>query len=470
MLYFDLCSQTIITLDTNKVVSRDYIGNGAQWDPYELAVDHEISAEEWQRIYDRLDFMKIGFVRMMVNTSQFYSDGELKTSYDQHLKPLLEYCQSRDVVVMFGDWGGGVVKEDLSGYNIEVINGCVALVKLLLDEGYSCIKYYNLINEPNGDWSVTKGSYDLWSDTIKELHRVAEEAKILDRVAIVAPDAAVWNIRPIKSWITPTVERMDSIIGLYDIHTYPTKSDVNSGAYGEMLAAYRRAIPENKQIVMGEVGFKYHKKKDSLLYRENLRRAKQMVGYATPQDSQTFVYEHFYGVDMADALVQTLNAGFSGSIVWMLDDAMHRLPSGLKVWGFWNTLGEELFNDAKSEQVRPFYFAWSLLTRNIPKGSTVYTAFMEGSNSIRAAITGCNGGYMIALVNSSKEPQEVILRSDSLPLLKGFDRYNYVDGGMNLSGDHHIHPNERNLTLDLKGGYQILLPAESMVVYTTVAL
>ena len=35
------------------------------------------------------------------------------------------------------------------------------------------------------------------------------------------------------------------------------------------------------------------------------------------------VYDVAYGLDMADALVQTLQAGYSGTVAWMLDDAMH---------------------------------------------------------------------------------------------------------------------------------------------------
>ncbi len=468
---FQTSAKGTITLDTNKIISDNYIGNGAQWDPYDIAIDpngHKISAEDWRLVCDRLDFMRIRFIRMMVNSPLFYSDGKLNATYREHLKPLLDYCESRKVVVMFGDWGGnGLIKEDLSGYNIEVVRSNVALLKALVDEGYSCIKYYNLINEPNGNWSVTNTKYDLWRNTIEALHTEAQRAKILDKVQIVAPDAAIWNAKPIKEWITPVVETMDDKVGLYDIHTYPTKSEVNNGAYGEVLKRYRSAIPKDKQIVMGEIGFKYHKKRDSLLFKQNLQRAKRIYTYATPQDSQTFVFDHFYGTDMADALIQTLNAGFSGSIIWMLDDAMHRLPTGLKVWGFWNILGSEMLNKPETEQVRPFYYAWSLLTRYMPTGSTIYSAEVEGVEGVRATITSYNGSYMIAIVNTTKEPQQLTLKSSSIKELKGAKRFDYEEGKMRIEGDHTMLPNAENLKLQLSAGEDITLAAESMVVYST---
>lgn len=45
-----------------------------------------------------------------------------------------------------------------------------------------------------------------------------------------------------------------------------------------------------------------------------------------------------------------MNGGYSGIAAWMLDDAMHSSgDSGktedIKLWGMWNILGEEVFDD-----------------------------------------------------------------------------------------------------------------------------
>ena len=163
--------------------------------------------------------------------------------------------------------------------------------------------------------------------------------------------------------------QLNEQIELYDIHTYPSKVTVNSGEYADIIAAYKEKIPERKKIVMGEIGFKFVEKADSLYQKENIRRARSKVN-ASLEDSQMFVYDYMYGTDMADALIQTVNTGFSGSIAWMLDDAMHsnEAPDKLKIWGFWNIFGEECFG-AEEENVRPWYYAWSLLTRYMPAGT-----------------------------------------------------------------------------------------------------
>lgn len=123
---------------------------------------------------------------------------------------------------------------------------------------------------------------------------------------------------------------------------------------------------------MGEIGFKFVAPEDSLFQQENLRRA-EAKPHASMDDSQMFVYDSMYGTDMADALFQTINAGYSGSVVWMLDDAMHskEAPDKLKIWGFWNIFGEEQFG-SEEEEVRPWFYAWSLLTRYMPAGSRAY--------------------------------------------------------------------------------------------------
>ncbi|HEU5374927.1 MAG TPA: hypothetical protein VFV38_05780, partial [Ktedonobacteraceae bacterium] len=49
-------------------------------------------------------------------------------------------------------------------------------------------------------------------------------------------------------------------------------------------------------------------------------------------------------------------AGASGAAAWDLDDAMHN-----KVWGMWNIVDEPA--------PRPWYYAWSLLSRYFPAGA-----------------------------------------------------------------------------------------------------
>lgn len=461
---------TEVMLDFNTVINECYIGNGAQWDPYQLDYGEgrmEISESDWQKLYDRLDFMHPQFIRMIVNTSSFLRDGVFSPEQEMEVMGrMLDYCQSRDVTVMFGDWGWSVINGERTEVDETNLRHAATLLNYLVTEReYSCIRYYNLINEPNGYWAATNKSHALWIESMQLFHGYMKELGLEEKVKMAGPDIAIWDERE-SWWIDSTAVQLGEIVDLYDIHTYPSKITVNSGDYGQIISAYKQKVPEGKKIVMGEIGFKFVEKADSLYHQENVRRA-AAAPYASAGDSQMFVYDYLYGTDMADALFQTVNEGYSGSVVWMMDDAMHsnESPDKLKVWGFWNILGEEHFG-AEEEEVRPWYFAWSLLTRYMPSGSVIYQSVVTGDPHVKAVVSEKEGKYMIALVNVSDQPKNVIIRSDSEPVIEGCRKYIYHASTLLRVGDHRLLPNEEELLLDLEGGVTVEMLPESMIVFT----
>lgn len=461
----------IIHYDTATIVSTGYIGNGAQWDPYQLDYGNgplEISEADWEKLYGRLDFMRPQFIRVMMNTGSYLENG--KPAFEKRLgmlKNILDYCQSRGVTVLLGDWGGGMVDWRTQTVNRTHIRYTAELVDFLIREkGYPCIRYYNLINEPNGDWSATNTSYPLWKAAVRELYGNMQALGLERQVGIIGPDIAIWSEKE-AWWIDSCAVQLGETISLYDIHTYPSKVTVNSNRYTDILRAYREKVPAGKKMVMGEIGFKFVEPADSFYHKENIRRA-QAKRYASLEDSQMFVYDYLYGVDMADALFQTVNSGFSGSIAWMLDDAMHskEAKDKLKIWGFWNIFGEEYFGK-EEENVRPWYYAWSLLTRYMPAGSTVYRTTVSGDPSVKSMLTEKDNGYLLAIVNVSKEEKLVRLESRTLKELRGARRYLYAENSLRKEGDHGLRPNEQPVDLSLEKGTEVTLPAESLLVYST---
>ena len=338
----------VVRIDADSVVNRGYIGNGVQWDPYALDYGQgrvEISDADWAKLYARLDFMRPAFIRVMTNTTSVVRNGRLDRMRGfEHLSHILGYCQSRGVTVMFGDWGGSLMDARAGTVNRTLLDHAAAYVAWLVGEkGYDCIRYYNLVNEPNGFWSAADGDFDLWAKAVSYFRGRLDAEGLAGKVELVGPDAAIWG--PEEAWwVSRSRDELGDRIGLYDIHTYPSKCTVNSGEYTRILEAYRREVPAGKKIVMGEIGFKFVEPADSLLQAENLRRAAAHPNAST-DDSQMFVYDPMYGTDMADALFQTIHAGYSGCIAWMLDDAMHfkEAPDKLKIWGFWNIFGDEIF-------------------------------------------------------------------------------------------------------------------------------
>ena len=70
------------------------------------------------------------------------------------------------------------------------------------------------------------------------------------------------------------------------------------------------------------------------------------------------------------AAVLTLAMVFSLSVSASAANSTIRTED-VKIWGMWNILGEEVFGDASQEELRPWYYTWSLMCRHFPAGCDV---------------------------------------------------------------------------------------------------
>ncbi len=57
----------------------------------------------------------------------------------------------------------------------------------------------------------------------------------------------------------------------------------------------------------------------------------------------------------------------------------------LKQWGFWNSLGGQDGYPASDLNLRPWYYAWSVLSRSFPAGAQALTAPSTGLAGVRVA-------------------------------------------------------------------------------------
>lgn len=460
--------QVIVSLDSATVISRGYLGNGVQWDPYCLDYGHgrfEISDEDMAKIYRRLDFMRPWVVRMMINASSL-ADRDGNPDFDHYygnVAPLLEYCRTRGVNVIFGDWGGSLISSKEKKINRKNILNAVSFVRYLLDEKkMDCIRYFNFVNEPNGYWSATDGDFALWQDGMKIIHVEMEKQGIASRISLIGPDAAIWT-KDETWWVERSASEIGDIIGLYDIHTYPSKFTVNTNQYYDIIKAYRDCVPARHKIIMGEIGLKYVAPEDKALSKLNMARAKNAKN-ASVDDSQMSVYDFSYGIDMADALIQTLHAGYSGTVAWMLDDAMHNneAPDKLKIWGFWNTFGDEFFG-AEQEKIRPWFYAWSMLCRAIPQDSEILTAISDMPEAIKSALVRKNGKYSLILLNITDANLGITIKGTPLPTLTGCKLAVYSEQSLYNLKDELSVPGEKSVESPNIGD-MIDVPAKSLVI------
>ncbi|HNX65338.1 MAG TPA: hypothetical protein PKH02_00570 [Bacteroidales bacterium] len=460
---------------TSEVITPSYLGNGVQWGGYDNLMQWTgsatLSETDWNKLFQRVRFMRPPVVRIMTADGWNYLINGIydPAKSNDILIKILDFCEEEGITVIFGEWGhkgGSSVDESWLEKSASFLEW------LLKTKNYTCIKYYNMVNEPNGSWSSTKGNYDLWVSIIEKFNSKLIEKGIDTKISITGPDIAIWNTGS-TFWISDTHYDLGAKIGAYDIHTYPTETSVRDGSYFEMIKAYKEEVPESSAMIMSEFGFKYSA--SSELGIENEER-KNNDPYAS-DDSNMMIYDAFYGIDVADAIMQIMLAGYSGSIMWDLDDAMYNIDGGsstlLKRWGFWNILGSEKFGDSSDENIRPWFYTVSLMSRYFPAGTRIFGITLPDKKGLRAIAGEKNGKYTIAIVNSNYVDYSISLSMENGINMTSVNLYKYISGdGSSFTGNKDNNgfasPYETGSGLDFTGEKKINLDikARSFTLFT----
>lgn len=450
-------ADAIISFLEKNSIDYPFIGHGVQWSAYPHADAEEaewgflMTDDKWEELYRRLDYVNPRIIRVMDVAVWRYYKGldkagspiiDYNTQEVKSLYKLLDYCQLNNIKVLFGEWGTpGFWNEDKNVPDITLadddrwilmITGY--LQHLIVDKGYTCIMYYNLVNEPNGYWASTDGDWDQWKRGYLKLANALHKQGLGRYVQLAGPDAVVqWDhpTHPKKAldWVYSTIKEMDSVTGVYDIHMYADQHLVRNGNLEQFLLPMTKATKDqNKPFILGELGMKYVDE----LGEENIRRGKADT-HAGEDDSSMFVYDYFYGVDMADATVQSMLSGFGSAIAWNLDDAMHTVEdkgekTQLKKWGMWNILGEELCNDVNELIPRPWSYIWTLLCNLLPPKSLIIRADeIPSDDKIRFVAAKHTQGFTGIVVNQSEETKRYYLKTDVAVTDKELYLYEYSE-------------------------------------------
>ena len=414
------CSCPVTLRLTGEVINPYYMGNGVEWDPYDEALSWggEVSEADWNTLFWRLDFMRPQYVRCMINSPFTYFDG---TGFDDernaaYIRKLLEYCQSRGVMVVYGEYNPPTW--DMKG-SAEWVEASVRHLNWLVSKnGFTCIRHFVIFNEPDGDWASTNGDFAFWKQMVHLFRAEMDKYPALSNISIAGPDAVIdysnrASAYDALGWLNATVREVPEI-GIYDMHAYPGQRYVRSGEFFKTLRTYKEAVGD-MPIILGEVGFKYFADEaDAALAQVYWERVKGHP-YTKGSDCNMLVYDYFYALDVTKLLMDVMNSGFSGAAAWMLDDAMHSngdsgKPEDLKIWGMWNILGKEVFGDDREEEIRSWYYTWSLMCRHFPVGSKIMRLEGELPENVDAvAAILPDGSYSIAAVNYSDKDQIIRL-------------------------------------------------------------
>jgi len=472
-----------ITVDTSTPLCTNFLGFGVQWSPYPW---FDLTDTAWQKTFERLDFMRVPIVRLMTR-SYTYCDG-----FDAAGKPiynwennrmkkmyrLLDYCQAHGVKVILGEWDHPSSQQDrpdietdkLQQYHMD--QNDPRWHRIIADEveylrntrHYTCIVYFNLLNEPNSN-SSGHIPFEKWQAAITALNKEFAQRGLAKDVTIIGPD--VCFLPRDGFWIELTVQQCPKEVAAYDFHYYAPAAEIESDyleKYCWMKKDYiDRFDPAGraKPFFMGEAGM--------------------TGGPVQPQggnDSQPHIYEHNYGVWMADYNVQCARAGMAGTIAWDLDDAMHINKNKdnawpdvtktlFKKWGFWNSLANEI-GHPEDLNLRPWYFTWSLMSRSFPPGCTTVKTPETLVSGLRTLAATVGNDFSLALVNDSDAPHELHITMPEGREIPPLARYNYFSDDRVTDTSGFPQPKGILTQADLAAGLNVSLPARSVVIFTSV--
>ncbi len=404
-----------VTVDLHATLAKSIFGLGIQWDPYE----YPPRPEAWRLTLQRLDFAKPAFFRVMTGANSYcdgfdasgepryvWTQGEaaIRRRLDSLLK-ILDYAQTNNIDVLLGEWGpprhfAGANEPNETPDDPRWARLVTDFVNWLrTSRGYTVIRYYNLMNEPNGPWMWPGGKvdYQAWATGVGNLRRQFDLQGLAD-LPIVGPDnSGDWD------WADRVSRDLPGAIGHWEMHWYATDRDVLNGEIEKLLRAKRKVILANdphaadKRFFLAESG---------------------LIDGKCNVDQQPRVRTFLYGVMMADYAAQVMQAGWMGLCAWDMDDALHPasghppvpLDTTLKLWGFWNTQGTAM-GHPEDENIRPWFYPWSLMSRLFPQGTRIVNVSPAGQPNLRV-IAGESAGNQrlnVMLVNNSDQTRTVRL-------------------------------------------------------------
>lgn len=472
----------VVTVELHSIVSSNFLGYGVNWCPYPW---FDLSESEWQTLFKRMDYMRPAMARVMLRAFHYCDgfDADGKPIYDwdsprmKKLYRLLDYCQRRKITVILGEWESPRDNGELADHALDklqplgmgendprwhrLIADC--LEHLLNEKHYTCIKYYNLINEPNGSWSGV-ADFSRWQAAMKSFHAELKRRGLLKQISLIGPDACQFED---SWWLDFTVRKCASLIGLYDLHLYAKPGEVESGVLETFYKSKRFFINRfdprgaQKPFLMSEAGM-------------------ERTGPCQPQggsDSQAHTYEPIYGIWMADYNIQCARAGMQGVLAWSVDDAEHIMNNDkgwpdihktlFKKWGFWNSLGEEI-GHPEDTHIRPWFYTWSLMSRYFPAGCTIVKSSQPDVFGVRAlAATTGEDEISIALVNDSDTAQSLEVNVPAWQFSRKLYRYDFSATNRLADADGFPVPQKIMEADKLNTGVTLDLPSRSFVLLTT---
>lgn len=409
----------------------------------------------WNTTTSRIKHMRPGLVRIVFYRDWFNPSGNSgdytweSTSMQEAIK-MLQFYQSEGIAVMTGIWNPALLASpSIENNDAFITSDKFATIQadliehLLKTKALDNIKYYAPLNEP-----LAYFSFDAWSLMIKNLHKklIAER---LPTQLLVGADS--WD-----DWTQYAAQYNPLELSAYEYHHYlnaGTQMLIGGGleTYFSDYVAKVRAIDASKPIFLSEAAPD--------------RASGNGVDYWYFFNKVGKPYNptrYSYGLNALDYGIQAARAGNSAVLMWALDG----YGAG-KDPGMWNVAG-----DNGGMTLRPWYYTWSLLSRYFPAGNTEILMMSQPDDEVRilgAKIMLADSNtahFSFALINKTRHPKCINIKLPEYCGLATFDSYAYSEDQQG-DGISLALPKVSGSATRLSDGYQVIVPANSGMVLTT---
>lgn len=286
-------------------------------------------------------------------------------------------------------------------------------VQHLLGKGYTCIKEVTPINEPCWSYQIDKSvSFESYKTLCLALDARFKADNIRNKVLFNLSD----NTDVRVAWLENTMMELDSIADIYNSHTYifgyeSTNETISSWEQENVNITRNTGKPH----MVGEFG-------------SNL---------VTGSSRQSDIDEYRRGVLVVREMLNFYNSGAAGASYWVLCDEYYNYSDtydAMMQLGLWKNTKRTYFTDAayyesikEDYEVRPQYYAFSLMSKHVPKGAEVYPISLGDDFAIGTAFKGVDGKwvYVFANGNASGDTLKLAVKANGT-----FEKFEYKDGSL----------------------------------------
>ena len=355
-----------LIIKRDELAVENFYGFGVEWDPlfwHDFNLKQGVTEADWDLIQKRIKWMEIPIIRMQMLTHWVYKGNN---NYDWNSKEMqslyrhLDICQQEHIPVILTDWGIETwapvldIKDTADPKYAEVIG--TYLDYLIKKKGYTCIKYFIFVNEPNHElvgWKWWQ-RWGRWKKGFKQLITLANERNLSGTLKFFGPDTGM----AYQIWHKRAVKQISNLIDSYSLHYYGD----------DHVGCLKSFFLRKKSIKKGQFQKFFEKRWNYVHENDSEGRQKPLI---TCEIGLNESAEHpignrkigtfWYGLAITDFAIQIVRAGSWSVIAWMLDDTCHE---GF-YWGMWAGKKENF-------RLRPWFYPWALLAKLIPPHSIIY--------------------------------------------------------------------------------------------------